>query len=62
MSATLRPEIALLYKARLDRPKDRADLAAAALDADARAWLADTLDRLGYRAWAKLVRGGAAAI
>jgi hypothetical protein len=57
----LRPEIALLYKARLDRPKDRADLAAAALDADARAWLAGTLDRLGHRGWANLVRGGDAA-
>ena len=57
----LRPEIALLYKARLDRPKDRADLAAAVLDADARAWLAGTLDRLGYRAWANLVRSGEAA-
>ena len=58
----LRPEIALLYKARLDRPKDRADLAAAALDADARAWLAGTLDRLGHRAWANLARSGEAAI
>ena len=56
----LRPGIALLYKARLDRPKDRADLAAAALDADARAWLAGTLDRLGHHAWANLARGEAA--
>ena len=32
---------ALLYKARLDRPKDRADWPRG-LDADARAWLADT--------------------
>ena len=55
----LRPEIALLYKARLDRQKDRADLAAAALDANARAWLADTLDRLGHHAWADLVRNSA---
>jgi aminoglycoside-2''-adenylyltransferase len=53
-----RPEIALLYKARQDRPKDRADLAAAVLDGDARAWLAGTLDRLGYHAWAGLARGG----
>jgi hypothetical protein len=56
----LRPEIVLLYKARLDRPKDRADLAAAALDADARAWLAETLDRLGHHTWANLARGKAA--
>jgi len=56
----LRPEIALLYKARLDREKDRADLAAAALDADARAWLADTLDHLGHHTWANLARGAAA--
>jgi len=33
---------------------------AAALGADARAWLADTLDRLGYHAWAIPARGGAA--
>ena len=48
----LRPEVALLHKAHLDRPKDRADLAAARLDPDARAWLADTLDRLGQHDWA----------
>jgi hypothetical protein len=59
--ATLQPGIALLYKARLDRPKDRADLAAAALDADARGWLAATLDRLGHHAWANLARGSEAA-
>jgi hypothetical protein len=53
----LRPEIALLYKARLDRPKDRADLAAAALDAGARAWLAGNLERLGHHEWARLARG-----
>lgn len=52
----LRPEIALLYKARHDRPKDRADLAAAALDAGARAWLAANLERLGYHEWARLAR------
>jgi len=52
----LRPEIALLYKARLDRPKDRADLAAAALDADARAWLAANLERLGHHEWAHRAR------
>jgi hypothetical protein len=55
----LRPEIALVYKARLDRPKDRADLAAAALDPKARAWLAETLDRLGHHTWANLARAGA---
>jgi len=53
----LRPEIALLYKARLDRPKDRADLAAAVLGADARAWLAAALERLGHHEWAHLARG-----
>jgi hypothetical protein len=52
----LRPEIALLYKARLDRPKDRADLAAAVLGADARAWLAASLERLGHHEWAHLAR------
>lgn len=57
----LRPEMALLYKARLDRPKDRADLAAAALDADARAWLAGNLERLGHHEWALLARGSQGA-
>jgi hypothetical protein len=52
----LRPEIALLHKAHLDRPKDRADLAAAKLDPDARAWLANTLEQLGYHTWARLAR------
>jgi hypothetical protein len=52
----LRPEIALLHKAHLDRPKDRADLAAAQLDRQARAWLERTLDMLGHHAWARLVR------
>jgi hypothetical protein len=52
----LRPEIALLHKAHLDRRKDRADLAAAKLDPDARAWLANTLEQLGYHAWACLAR------
>jgi hypothetical protein len=54
-----RPEIALLYKAHLDRPKDRADLAAAKLDPDARAWLANTLEQLGYHTWAHLARTAA---
>jgi len=52
----LRPEIALLHKAHLDRPKDKADLAAAQLDPDSRAWLGQTLDMLGHRSWAQLVR------
>jgi hypothetical protein len=50
----LLPEICLLHKARLDRPKDRAGLAAARLDPAARSWLAATLARLGYPAWADL--------
>jgi hypothetical protein len=52
----LRPEIALLHKAHLDRPKDRADLAAARLDPDGRAWLAQSLDMTGQQEWAQLVR------
>ena len=55
----LRPELALLHKARLDRPKDRADLGAAVLEPAARTWLADTLSRLGHTAWAQLVQRGA---
>src|SRR6202021_1438843 len=43
----LRPEVALLFKAKHDRPKDRADLLAAQLDPSGRDWLADTLDLLG---------------
>jgi hypothetical protein len=54
----LRPELALLHKAHLDRPKDRADLAAARLDPAARAWLADTLDLVGRRDWAAATRAG----
>jgi hypothetical protein len=53
VDGALRP---LLYKARLDRPKDRADLLAARLDPAGRAWLAGTLERLGYDAWARLAR------
>jgi hypothetical protein len=56
----LRPELALLHKAHLDRPKDRADLEAAALDQQARTWLSCTLDQLGYSEWARLARQGAA--
>src|SRR5215469_2955216 len=54
-----RPEIALLHKAHLDRSKDWADLAAARLDPDARARLANTLEQLGYHTWAQLARTGA---
>ena len=54
----LRPEVALVYKAHLDRPKDRADLAAACLDPGARAWLASTLEQLGQHTWARLARAG----
>jgi hypothetical protein len=50
----LRPEVALLFKARQDRDKDRADLAAARLSDEGRAWLAATLRRLGYAEWAGL--------
>jgi hypothetical protein len=52
----LRPEVALLYKAKHNRPKDRADLLAAQLDPSARSWLADTLDLLGHGEWARLAR------
>ena len=52
----LRPELALLHKAHLDRPKDRADLHAAVLDPPARAWLVDTLDHLGHAEWSELAR------
>jgi hypothetical protein len=52
----LRPEVALLHKAHLNRPKDRADLAAANLDADARRWLATVSEELGYDEWARLTR------
>jgi hypothetical protein len=52
----LRPELALLHKAHLDRPKDRVDLAAAQLDPDSRAWLADMLEKLGHHSWAQLAR------
>ena len=50
----LRPEIALLHKAHLNRPKDRADLAAARLDPAGRSWLVTTLEQLGYHEWARL--------
>jgi hypothetical protein len=51
--AYLRPEVAMLHKAHLDRPKDRADLAAAVLDPAGRAWLAATLERLGHDDWVR---------
>jgi hypothetical protein len=52
----VRPEVALLFKARQGRDKDRADLAAARLSDEGRAWLAATSDRLGYAEWARLLR------
>jgi hypothetical protein len=52
----LRPELALLHKAHLDRPKDQADLAAARLDPDTWAWLAQVLEQLGHHSWAKAAR------
>lgn len=55
----LRPELALLHKAHLDRPKDRGDLAAAQLRPEVRAWLAATLDEIGRHHWANLARSAA---
>lgn len=52
----LRPELALLHKAHLDRVKDRADLEAAALNPEARDWLAATLEQRGYTEWAGRLR------
>jgi hypothetical protein len=57
----LRPEVALLFKAKKDRPKDRADLLAARLDPAGREWLADTLELLGHDEWARLTRHPATA-
>ncbi len=48
----LRPELALLHKAHLDRDKDRADLAAATLLPESRAWLVKSLLALGHQEWA----------
>lgn len=44
----LAPEITLLFKARIDRTKDRRDLARALplLDSDQRAWLRERVRRL----------------
>jgi len=50
----LRPALALLHKAHLDRQKDRDDLACAVLGAEDRQWLVRTLERLGYHSWAQL--------
>ena len=50
----VRPEVALLFKARHDRAKDRADLAAAQLSSAGRAWLVSTFEALGHVEWAKL--------
>ena len=52
----LRPEVALLHKAHLNRSKDREDLSAAVLTADGRSWLARTLETLGHTGWARVVR------
>jgi hypothetical protein len=57
--AYLRPEIALLHKARADRPKDRADLAAANLDVESRAWLVAQLHLVGHDEWARLAKNEA---
>ena len=57
----LRPEVALLFKAKNGRPKDRADLLAARLDPVGRDWLAGTLDLLGQHEWARLARSAPAA-
>jgi hypothetical protein len=56
----LRPEIALLFKAKLAREKDRADLLAARLEPAARAWLVQTLKALGHDDLARLARMGRA--
>jgi hypothetical protein len=48
----LRPEIAPLHKAHLNRPQDRADLTAAALTDEARQRLASSLELLGHHHWA----------
>jgi hypothetical protein len=49
-----RPEIALLFKAKNDRPKDRADLAVARLTEDGRTWLIERLQAEGRHEWAEL--------
>ena len=49
-----RPEIALLFKAKSDRTKDRADLAVARLTEDGRTWLVERLHAEGRHEWAEL--------
>ena len=46
---------------RNQRGLSQAELAAAALDADARAWLAASLERLGHHEWAHHARGSQGA-
>jgi hypothetical protein len=56
----LNPELALAYKAKSDRPKDRADLAAALplLGAARRTWLADMIHHLHPdHAWLEQING-----
>jgi hypothetical protein len=55
----VRPEIALLFKARHDRPKDRADLAAARVTEAGREWLIAQLQLLGHTTWAELAQQSA---
>lgn len=50
----VRPEVALLFKAKHDRPKDRADLDAARLSDEGRAWLIERLRAEGHEEWAAL--------
>jgi hypothetical protein len=50
----VRPEVALLFKAKHNRPKDRADLEAARLTADGRSWLVERLRAEGRDEWAEL--------
>lgn len=51
----VRPEVALLFKAKQDRPKDRADREAAELTAEGRAWLVERLRAEGRNQWAEAV-------
>lgn len=51
----VRPEISLLFKAKHDQDKDRADLAAAQLTPGGRAWLVERLRAEGRAEWADLV-------